>query len=179
MPGLSGLLNVGRSVPGVSQLIRFAGQQPAVRTILNKIKVDPTIKRKVGHAAIAVGPDVAVGYPLEILLSPRSSPEKERMAAANVAAEIGTSLLLGGGEIPSQLTQLVTSPWRDTPGTMGDIYAMAATLNPSNYTEPYVSSPIVTGGVDPEGHSFIQRQRARSAPFRPQSGVLPTLIMPR
>lgn len=177
MPNPLQLLNLTRNIPGVSQVVRFAGQQPVVRQILQNIKKTPV--RKAAHGAVAVGPDVAIGLPMEYAFSKVPEPHKTPLAVANVAAEIGTSLLLGGGEIPAQLVDMFTANSADTPGPMGDVHAMAAVLNPSNYTQTYITEPLVLGKVDPEKEAYLARQRKRTESIRPQSGVLPTLIMPR
>lgn len=173
------LFSAARNIPGVSQVIRLAGQQPLVQSILRSIPKPPSTIKPTLQKTVAVAPDVAIGLPVEYAFSSRPSPDRERMAAANVAAEIGTSLLLGGGEIPAQLVDLATSPWKDAPGVVGDIHAMAATLNPSNWTQTYVTPSLVTGKVDPEMEAYLTRQRQRSEQYRPQTGVLPTLIIPR
>ena len=178
MPNPFRLVELARNIPGVSQVVRFAGQQPAVRQILQSINKTP-VGRSAAQGAVAVGPDVAIGLPFEYASSKLSEPQRSRMAAANVAAEIGTSLLLGGGEIPAQLVDLATQYAQDSPGPMGDTHAMAAVLNPSNWTQTYITGPLVTGKVDPEREAYLTRQRKRTESSRPQVGVMPTLIMPR
>lgn len=177
MPNPFRLLNLTKNIPGVSQAVRFAGQQPVVRQILQNIKKTPV--GKAAHGAVAVGPDVAIGLPMEYAYSEVPEPQRTPLAAANVAAEIGTSLLLGGGEIPAQLIDMLTHGSADTPGPMGDVHAMAAVLNPSNYTQTYITEPLVLGKVDPAKAAYLERQRKRTESVRPQSGVLPTLIIPR
>ena len=142
-------------MPNPLNLLRFANQVPGVRKAL--------------QAIYAVGPDVGIGLPMQLVTSPKPSPKKERAAVLNTAAEVATSLALGGIETIPQLTQLATDPGilralgkprvAENP-VVKNLNARATTINPSNYTEQLVEQ-IVEGKVDAEKERLMQEARNR------------------
>ena len=155
-------------MPNPLNLFRFAQQVPAVRRILQNV--------------YAVAPDVGFGLPVELMMSEKESPKKEKTAVLNTAAEIGNSLLLGGVETIPQLTQMATDPGLlralGQPGlseneTIRNINARARTINPSMYTEQLVEQ-IVEGQVDAEKARLMQEARDR---LRKIQTPLPTSSM--
>ena len=142
-------------MPNPLNIFRFAQQVPGVRSILQKV--------------YAVAPDVGIGLPVELMMSEKKSPKKEKAAALNTAAEIGSSLLLGGAETIPQLTQLATDPAiLRALGQRGlseneiiqNLNARARTINPSMYTEQLVEQ-IVEGKIDAEKERLMQEARDR------------------
>jgi hypothetical protein len=142
-------------MPNPFNLLRFANQVPGVGKAL--------------RAVYAVAPDVGIGLPLELLMSPKKSPKKERTAGLNTAAEVATSLVLGGAETIPQLTQLATDPGiLKALGQEGlskneiirNLNARARTINPSMYTEQLVEQ-IVEGQIDAEKERLMQEARNR------------------
>jgi hypothetical protein len=142
-------------MPNPFNLLRFANQVPGVGKAL--------------RAVYAVAPDVGIGLPLELLMSPKKSPKKEKTAALNTAAEVATSLVLGGAETIPQLTQLATDPGiLKALGQEGlskneiirNLNARARTINPSMYTEQLVEQ-IVEGQIDAEKERLMQEARNR------------------
>jgi len=152
-------------MPNPFNLFRFAQQVPAVRSILQKV--------------YAVAPDIGIGLPVEMVVSPKPSPKKEKAAGLNTAAEIATSLVLGGAETIPQLTQLATDPAiLSALGQSGlskneiikNLNARARTINPSMYTEQLVEQ-IVEGKIDAEKARLMQEARDR---LRKIEAPLPT-----
>lgn len=151
-------------------LMRFAGKNPAVRKVIQGI--------------YAVAPDVVVGAPLDLMTSPKPSPKKEKAAALNTAAEVGTSLILGGAETIPQLGQLATDP--EILRALGredlakskaiqDINARMRTINPSMYTEQLVEQ-IVEGKINAEKQRLMEEARRRVEQLRlpqPTSQLMP------
>jgi len=142
-------------MPNPFNLLRFANQVPGVGKAL--------------RAVYAVAPDVGIGLPLELLMSTKKSPKKEKTAALNTAAEVATSLVLGGAETIPQLTQLATDPGiLKALGQEGlskneiirNLNARARTINPSMYTEQLVEQ-IVEGQIDAEKERLMQEARNR------------------
>jgi hypothetical protein len=142
-------------MPNPFNLLRFANQVPGVGKAL--------------RAVYAVAPDVGIGLPLELLMSSKKSPKKEKTAALNTAAEVATSLVLGGAETIPQLTQLATDPGiLKALGQEGlskneiirNLNARARTINPSMYTEQLVEQ-IVEGQIDAEKERLMQEARNR------------------
>jgi hypothetical protein len=142
-------------MPNPFNLLRFANQVPGVGKAL--------------RAVYAVAPDVGIGLPLELLMSTKKSPKKERTAGLNTAAEVATSLVLGGAETIPQLTQLATDPGiLKALGQEGlskneiirNLNARARTINPSMYTEQLVEQ-IVEGQIDAEKERLMQEARNR------------------
>ena len=142
-------------MPNPLNLFRFAQQVPGVRSILQKV--------------YAVAPDVGIGLPVEMMMSQKPSPKKEKAAVLNTVAEIGNSLLLGGAETIPQLTQLATEP--EILRALGqrelseneiirNLNARARTINPSMYTEQLVEQ-IVEGKIDEEKERLMQEARDR------------------
>jgi len=142
-------------MPNPFNLLRFANQVPGVGKAL--------------RAVYAVAPDVGIGLPLELLMSTKKSPKKEKTAVLNTAAEVATSLVLGGAETIPQLTQLATDPGiLKALGQEGlskneiirNLNARARTINPSMYTEQLVEQ-IVEGQIDAEKERLMQEARNR------------------
>jgi len=156
-------------MPNPLNIFRFAQQVPGVRSILQKV--------------YAVAPDVGIGLPVELMMSEKKSPKKEKAAALNTAAEIGSSLLLGGAETIPQLTQLTTDPAiLRALGQRGlseneiiqNLNARARTINPSMYTEQLVEQ-IVEGKIDAEKERLMQEARDRLRKIQtpmPTSGMM-------
>jgi len=156
-------------MPNPLNIFRFAQQVPGVRSILQKV--------------YAVAPDVGIGLPVELMMSEKKSPKKEKAAALNTAAEIGSSLLLGGAETIPQLTQLATDPAiLRALGQRGlseneiiqNLNARARTINPSMYTEQLVEQ-IVEGKIDAEKERLMQEARDRLRKIQtpmPTSGMM-------
>jgi len=117
------------------------------------------------------------------MMSEKKSPKKEKAAALNTAAEIGSSLLLGGAETIPQLTQLATDPAiLRALGQRGlseneiiqNLNARARTINPSMYTEQLVEQ-IVEGKIDAEKERLMQEARDRLRKIQtpmPTSGMM-------
>jgi len=142
-------------MPNPLNLLRFANQVPGVGKAL--------------RAIYAVAPDVGIGLPLELMMSEKQSPKKEKTAGLNTAAEVATSLVLGGAETIPQLTQLATDPSiLKALGQEGlskneiiqNLNARARTINPSMYTEQMVEQ-IVEGKIDAEKQRLMQEARDR------------------
>lgn len=142
-------------MPNPFNLLRFANQVPGVGKAL--------------RAIYAVAPDVGIGLPVELMMSEKKSPKKEKTAALNTAAEVATSLVLGGAETIPQLTQLATDPGiLRALGQQGlskneiiqNLNARARTMNPSMYTEQLVEQ-IVEGRIDAEKERLMQEARNR------------------
>jgi hypothetical protein len=142
-------------MPNPFNLLRFANQVPGVGKAL--------------RAVYAVAPDVGIGLPLELIMSEKNSPKKEKTAALNTAAEVATSLVMGGAETIPQLTQLATDPGiLKALGQEGlskneiirNLNARARTINPSMYTEQLVEQ-IVEGRIDAEKERLMQEARDR------------------
>jgi hypothetical protein len=156
-------------MPNPLNLFRFAQQAPGIRGILQKV--------------YAVAPDIGIGLPVEMMMSEKKSPKKEKAAALNTAAEIGSSLLLGGAETIPQLTQLATDPGLlRALGQRGlseneivkNLNARARTMNPSMYTEQLVEQ-IVEGKIDEEKERLMQEARERLRRIQtpmPTSGMM-------
>jgi len=156
-------------MPNPLNIFRFAQQVPGVRNILQKV--------------YAVAPDVGIGLPVELMMSEKKSPKKEKAAVLNTAAEIGSSLLLGGAETIPQLTQLATDPAiLRALGQRGlseneiiqNLNARARTINPSMYTEQLVEQ-IVEGKIDAEKERLMQEARDRLRKIQtpmPTSGLM-------
>jgi hypothetical protein len=142
-------------MPNPFNLLRFANQVPGVGNAL--------------RAIYAVAPDVGIGLPVELMMSEKKSPKKEKTAALNTAAEVATSLVMGGAETIPQLTQLATDPGiLRALGQEGlsrneiirNLNARARTINPSMYTEQLVEQ-IVEGRIDEEKERLMQEARNR------------------
>ena len=142
-------------MPNPLNLLRFANQVPGVSKAL--------------RAIYAVAPDVGIGLPVELMMSEKKSPKKERTAGLNTAAEVATSLVLGGAETIPQLTQLATDPailralgqeGLSKNEIIRNLNARARTINPSMYTEQLVEQ-IVEGRVDAEKERLMQEARNR------------------
>ena len=142
-------------MPNPFNLLRFANQVPGVSKAL--------------RAIYAVAPDVGIGLPVELMVSEKKSPKKEKTAALNTAAEVATSLVMGGAETIPQLTQLATDPGiLRALGQEGlsrneiirNLNARARTINPSMYTEQLVEQ-IVEGRIDEEKERLMQEARNR------------------
>jgi hypothetical protein len=155
-------------MPNPFNLLRFANQVPGVGKAL--------------RAIYAVAPDVGIGLPLGLLMSPKKSPKKEKTAVLNTAAEVATSLVLGGAETIPQVTQLATDPGiLKALGQEGlskneiirNLNARARTINPSMYTEQLVEQ-IVEGQIDAEKERLMQEARNR---LRGTEVFLPTSSM--
>lgn len=152
-------------MPNPFNIFRFAAQAPGVRKVLQKV--------------YAVAPDVGIGLPVELMMSEKKSPKKEKAAILNTAAEIGNSLVLGGVETIPQLTQMATDPallralgqeGLSRNETIQNINARARTINPSMYTEQLVEQ-IVEGKIDEEKARLMQEARDR---LRRIQTVMPT-----
>lgn len=142
-------------MPNPFNLLRLAAQNPAARNVLQKV--------------YAVAPDVGIGLPLQLVTSEKQSPKKEKAAGLNTAAEIATSLVLGGAETIPQLTQLATDPevlkafgqeGLSRNEIIKNLNARARTMNPSMYTEQMVEK-IVEGQIDEEKERLMQEARDR------------------
>ena len=142
-------------MPNPLNLLRFANQVPGVRKAL--------------QAIYAVGPDVGIGLPVELMMSEKKSPKKEKAAGLNTAAEVATSLVMGGAETIPQLTQLATDPailralgqeGLSRNEIIKNLNARARTINPSMYTEQLVEK-IVEGQIDEEKERLMQEARNR------------------
>ena len=142
-------------MPNPFNLLRFANQVPGVSKAL--------------RAIYAVAPDVGIGLPVELMVSEKKSPKKEKTAALNTAAEVATSLVMGGAETIPQLTQLATDPGiLRALGQEGlsrneiirNLNARDRTINPSMYTEQLVEQ-IVEGRIDEEKERLMQEARNR------------------
>lgn len=141
-------------------LLRLAGSNPLVKKVIQGI--------------YAVAPDVVVGAPLQLITSPKPSPKKEKATVLNTAAEVGTSLVLGGAETIPQLGQLATDPAilkalgrEDLANSrvVKDINARMRTINPSMYTEQLVEQ-IVEGKIDAEKQRLMEEARRRVEQMR-------------
>lgn len=142
-------------MPNPFNLLRFANQVPGVGKAL--------------RAIYAVAPDVGIGLPVELMMSEKKSPKKEKAAGLNTAAEVATSLVLGGAETIPQLTQLATDPGilralgqegLSKSEIIRNLNARARTINPSMYTEQLVEQ-IVEGRIDAEKERLMQEARSR------------------
>jgi hypothetical protein len=103
------------------------------------------------------------------MMSEKKSPKKEKAAGLNTAAEVATSLVMGGAETIPQLTQLATDPailralgqeGLSRNEIIKNLNARARTMNPSMYTEQLVEK-IVEGQIDEEKERLMQEARNR------------------